>query len=465
MTRRVTFLLFVGAVMGLWVGSLLDAGPARAGEEVPGELQSTPREPTARARDLSRPFVEATRKCRPCVVRIVNLRKGRGGRLQPTTSGSGVIISSEGHILTNRHVIEGADELQIHLQDGRRLRNVKTIGTDPRSDVGLVRIEGAKQLPVATLGDSDTLEVGEWVIAIGAPFDLESSVSAGIVSATGRTRVLSGAYVHQEFIQTDAALNPGNSGGPLINLDGQVVGINTAIHTGNPATRSSAGVGFAVPINLARTIAISLIKHGVAKRGVLGIHGTFLTADALQKRGLTGYGGFRVEEVVAGSGAQAAGIKVEDILLEIDSRALKDPRTLLTRLASAGAGGTIEVKLQRGTQTRTVSVTLGEESVYDFGITVRTLNAELARGVGAPADLEAVVVTRVDSDSPAASQILPGDIIIGLEASNRLRWRIGDRQDFLDAMVRLQSTAYEQVLFRILSEGRGYKVLIPAPRR
>ncbi len=125
----------------------------------------------------------------------------------------------------------------------------------------------------------------------------------------------------------------------------------------------------------------------------------------------------------------------------------------------------LEVKLQRGEQTHTMSVTLGEESIYDFGITVRTLDAKLARNVGAPGDLKAVVVTRVDPDSPAASQILPGDIIVGLDASNGLRWRIDDRQDFLDAMVRLQGTVYEQVLFRILSEGRGYKVLIPAPRR
>jgi S1-C subfamily serine protease len=276
--------------------------------------------------------------------------------------------------------------------------------------------------------------------------------------------VLAAGYAHQAFIQTDASLNPGNSGGPLINLDGQVVGVNTAIQTGSSWSRGSAGVGFAVPINLARTVAISLIKHGVAKRGVLGVRGRWVPAEALKRQGITAPGGFVVEHVDEEGGAAAAGVRTGDVLLEIDGRALKAPRTLPTRLALAGSGGTVQVKLLRASRERTLSVRLGEERVYQFGLTVQTLDEALARDLGVPATAEGVVVTRVAPDSPAAKQILPGDVIAVI-TTNRGGFRIRSRQDFIEAMVRMHELSPNQVLFGIYTEGRTFKVLLDYPKR
>ena len=211
MIRRALALLVIGSALGLMLGALFDS-PAHS-EEVPDALRSAPAKPSAWAKDLSRPFIEAQKRVRPAVVKIYNMRR-YGGRLRVGPTGSGTIISRDGHILTNRHVVIDSAQLVIELQDGRRFQKVKLIGQDPRSDVAVIRIldETSDPLPIARLGDSDLLEVGEWVMAIGAPFQLASSVSVGVVSATERINVLRGGG-SEEFIQTDAALNPGNSGG------------------------------------------------------------------------------------------------------------------------------------------------------------------------------------------------------------------------------------------------------------
>jgi S1-C subfamily serine protease len=401
MSGRFLALVVLGGGLVLILSTVFAPEPV-LGEEVPKELRLDPPVPSTRAKALSRPFIEATRRVRPAVVRIHNLQPDWRGRLRPATNGSGVIISKKGHILTNRHVLLKAHKLIVERADGRLYDKVKKIGQDARSDIGILRLldVDGEDLPIASLGDSDSLDVGEWVIAIGAPFELESSVSVGVVSATGRTGVLRSVQSSEDFIQTDAALNPGNSGGPLINLDGQVVGINTAIQTGG-YVRSSAGVGFAIPINLARTIAISLIERGVAKRGWLGVNfeEKWVFAPELKRNGIDAQRGLRIERVVPGSPAAKAGLKKGDILTQVDGRAIKSYHVFLARLAQAGPGGTIELVSHGKAGMRPVKVVLGEEKIEAYGIEVADLDAGTAGEMGLPPGTKGALVTRISDDN------------------------------------------------------------------
>jgi len=438
MLKRSALLLLLGSLLGILFATLLQPGPVRGGE-VPPELKAPPAPVSQSARDLSRPFVEATRRVRPAVVLIANLRSGWGRKLVRAGTGSGVIISKAGHILTNRHVIAGAQRLDVQLPDGRRFDDVEVIGSDMRSDLAVVKIPAADDLPVAALGDSDALEVGEWVIAIGAPFELEASVSTGVVSATGRTRVVDpdpDFDRSEDFIQTDAALNPGNSGGPLINLDGQVVGINTAIQTAG--MRQNAGVGFAVPINLARTVAISLVERGVAKRGWLGVELSALSAAEAAKLGLPAPGGLRVRRVVPGRAAHTGGLREGDVLVSVDGKPIRDLDGLRARLAAAGPGTVVEITVQRDGKRRTLRVRLEEEPIYTFGLEVKTLDADIARNVQLPPDTRGVVITRVDDTSPAKADpeqplLYPSDVIVAVDIGNR-RYPVTNESEFLQAM-------------------------------
>jgi S1-C subfamily serine protease len=453
MMRRASLLLALGSLLGLVGGVLLFGPRIAAGEEVPAELRAPPLAESAAAKELSRPMIEATKKVRPAVVKIISWGRGYGGRRQ-LVSGSGFIISKEGHVLTNRHVLQG--DLEVRLPDGRRFKNIKTLGMDPRTDVAVIQImdEHRGEWPVATLGDSDALEVGEMVIAIGSPFELTSSVSYGVVSATGRTGV--GRGNSEDFIQTDAALNPGNSGGPLINLDGQVVGINTAIQG---ATGANVGVGFSIPINLARTIAISLIEKGEAPHGWLGIQGVPLSADDLQQANIEGAGGFRVVRVEKGSPAAKAGIPVSATILEVDGRPLRDVSVLHARLTQAGPGGHVTITYVADGKRSTVEVGVAEEPDYTFGIEVADLDPERARSLGLPYGVQGVVVTRVQEGSAAdqhdeANRLLPGDVILSI------RWpgggyRVSTREDFEAVMHALAERPPQLVQF-IVATKEGY---------
>ncbi|MHC4342072.1 MAG: trypsin-like peptidase domain-containing protein, partial [Planctomycetota bacterium] len=454
-----------GALVLIW--STVTSPPAVLGEEVPVELRELPEQASTRAKSLSRPFIEATRKVRPAVVRIVNFQSDWRGRLLPVTSGSGFLVSKEGHILTNRHVILGARKLIVELADGRLFENVKKLGEDPRSDVGIVRIEGAEEdsLPVASLGDSDSLEVGEWVIAIGAPFELESSVSVGVVSATGRTGLLRGSESAEDFIQTDAALNPGNSGGPLISLDGHVVGINTAIQTGGSG-RGNVGVGFAIPINLARTIAVSLIERGVAKRGWLGVSfgDKWVLAPELRRRGIDAQRGLRVERVEAGSPAEKAGLKTGEIITKVDGRSLKHFRTFIARLAQAGPGGSLELYVHGDDGDRNVSVKLGEERLRTYGIEVTDLTPARTTEIGLPRGTRGALITRILPGSVAAkadarNRLMPGDVIV------LIQWRggkvvISDKKDFDQVMARLEAEPAEVIRIILQAKDVRYQVFL-----
>jgi len=448
MARNTAILLTPAWAILAWL-ALCPATARAAPEEVPEELRAAPPPVSEKSRELSRAFIEATRRVRPAVVKIIGLQQSWRGRWVQDKSGSGVIVSPQGHILTNRHVVLGSDRLVVQLTDGKTFENLRVLGADPRSDVAILRVEDGLDgpLPVAALGNSDALAVGEWVLAIGAPFQLESSVSAGVVSATGRTGVLGAAGASEEFIQTDAALNPGNSGGPLINLDGQVVGINTAIRSGDGGGIGNVGVGFAIPINLARTVAISLIERGVAKRGWLGIRPVALDARALEQRSIPAQGALAVGFVESGSPAARAGLRVNEVITHIDGRALRDPFILQGRLAQAGPGGRVRLRVFGDDGEREVDVVLGEEPIFSYGIEVETLDASRAVTLGLPVDASGVVVTGIVEGSPAAradtrNRLMPGDVII------EVQWRTG-RRPVTD------KTEWEQVMSLFSTEDPG----------
>jgi serine protease Do len=441
MLQRGLVLLGLGASLGLLFATFLQPGNVE-GADAPAELLRKPAKPTKYATDLSRAFVDSTRKVRPAVVQIRNIVRDRRGEEVVQSSGSGFVFSAKGHLLTNRHVIQGAQKLEIKTPDGTILGDIEVIGADIRSDLAVLRYTGEKKLPIAELGDSDTLEVGQWVIAIGAPFDLHSSVSAGIVSARGRTGILAnpgnkGADYSESFIQTDAALNPGNSGGPLIDLDGQVIGINTAIETGNQI-RASVGVGFAIPINLARSIGIALIERGVAKRGWLGVRvNVWSGADLKREHGLDTPTAIVIEHVAPGSPAAAAGVRKGDVLTKFDGANIRDVRALSARLARSGPDQTVELTVVRNRKEQIIPVQLAEEPIFTFGIAVRDLDAQRASELGLGADFAAVVITDIAKKSVAAQgaeqRLYPGDVIYQI-VTRHGRFRIRNKLDFEKVM-------------------------------
>src|SRR5262249_60963965 len=231
-------------------------------------------------------------------------------------AGSGVIVDARGFILTNAHVVENAAEIEVRLSDDRKFPG-QVVGRDPKTDLAIVKIEpGASALPVAELGDSDKLRIGQWAIAIGNPFGLDRTVTVGIISATGRTRV--GGATYEAFIQTDASINPGNSGGPLLNLQGKVIGINTAI------VASGQGIGFAIPINMAREVMGQLIAKGRVIRGWLGIVIQDLTPDLAAGFGITSANGVLISDVMKDSPAEAAGMRPGDVIVEFTGAPIKE---------------------------------------------------------------------------------------------------------------------------------------------
>lgn len=267
--------------------------------------------------------------------------------------GSGVIVNSNGYVLTNNHVIEGASEIQIVLDDGRSMP-ARVVGTDPETDVAVLQSAGDK-LPVATLGASDTLQVGDVVLAIGNPFGVGQTVTFGIVSATGRNEL--GITDFENFIQTDAAINPGNSGGALINTLGEVVAINTAIFS---QSGGSHGIGFAIPIQLATEVLKQIVEHGRVIRGWLGITGQNLTPPLAESLGIPFHQGIVVSGVLDQGPAASAGLKPGDVITSIDNTAVNNSPQMLALIAGKKPGSTIEVTVLRDGKTSTVDATVGE---------------------------------------------------------------------------------------------------------
>jgi serine protease Do len=268
-----------------------------------------------------------------------------------TSLGSGVIIDKGGLILTNNHVIKDADEITVKFANKQEAKG-KIVGTDPKTDLAVIRVSTKEDLPVVALGNSDALHVGQWAIAIGNPFGLDHTLTVGVISATGRSEV--GIAAYENFIQTDASINPGNSGGPLLNIRGEVIGINTAI------VASGQGIGFAIPVNMARKVMDDLVKKGKVTRGWLGVGIQPLTPELAKSFALSADEGILVNQVMPKSPAEAAGLKTGDLILSVDGRPVKDPRELQRIIAETEIGKSLDFTILRDKTKQTVKVQVGE---------------------------------------------------------------------------------------------------------
>jgi serine protease Do len=331
--------------------------------------------------------------------------------------GSGFIIDKEGFILTNNHVIEKAEEITVKLSDKKEY-DAQVIGKDPRTDLALIKIKAAGDLPVVHMGDSDKLEVGEWVVAIGNPFGLEQTVTTGIISAKGR---VIGAGPYDDFIQTDASINPGNSGGPLFNLEGEVVGINTAIVAGGQ------GIGFAIPVNMAKKL-LPQLKKGRVVYGYLGVYIQDITPELAKSFGLKEPQGVLVSDVIPDSPAKKGGINKGDVILEYDGKQMEDKGQLTKMVGNTPVGKKVKIVVLRNNKQEPVWVTIAElpekqviaegprpEETDRWGFKAQDISRAMADHLGLPNN-EGVVITEIEPGSPAQEEELqPGDVIIEVE--------------------------------------------------
>ena len=339
--------------------------------------------------------------------------------------GSGVIVSADGYIVTNAHVVDKADDIKVLLSDKREYTG-KVVGSDPKSDIAVIKISG-KNLPVITWGDSDNIEVGEYALAIGNPFGLNSTITLGIISAVGRANM--GIEQYENFIQTDAAINPGNSGGALVNTRGELIGINTAIFS---RTGGNMGIGFAIPSNMARSVMDSLVKTGKVVRGYLGVSIQDVNSKIAKQFGLDQAQGALISDVVNGSPAEQAGLKSGDIVLRFDGKVIEGSSMLRNRVAETGVGKNVEVEILRDKKPVKLSIKIAEQpkdmtvagganvkgdgkSAMLAGLEVRNISPEVARQLNLQRGLQGVVVAEVESGSTAEEAgVQTGDVIVEL---------------------------------------------------
>lgn len=376
-------------------------------------------------------------------------------KFQRSAQGSGFIVSSDGYILTNNHLVGEANDIQVKLADGRELK-AKVIGSDPESEVAVIKID-ADKLPILELADSDKLEVGEWVLAIGNPFGLSHTVTAGIVSAKGRSGLRLAEY--ENFIQTDAAINPGNSGGPLIDLDGKVVGINTAIL----GPGGNIGIGFAIPINMAKFIYNQFLKGGKITYGALGVIIRDLDPDLAESLGLKDAKGVVITEVLKDSSAEKAGMKRYDVVVEFNDEKVDEVSAFRSRVAMLKPGTKVKIVVVRNGNRETLNAELGESSeelksakapekmMRQLGITIQNLTDDLAERYGYQ-NQQGVIITSVEPDSEAAQKgITPGMLIMEVD-----RKPVKNTKDFDQAVEKTSEAG--KVLF-LINDGR-YRTLV-----
>lgn len=454
-SNRKTFFMFLMAFLVAFfvvslVGVLRSSFTTSGAPEIPA-AQAVPSSSDAAFR-MPGSFSDLAERVKPAVVNISTSKtlKGRGGfgapfggspfgddffdrffgdtprrEFKQRSLGSGFIISADGYIFTNNHVVEQADKILVKISDGKEYE-AKVIGTDANTDIALIKIKADSSLPVAEIGDSEKVRVGEWVIAIGNPFGLDATVTAGIVSAKGR---VIGAGPYDNFIQTDASINPGNSGGPLFGMDGKVIGINTAI------VAQGQGIGFAIPINMAKSILADLKTKGKVTRGWMGISVQDISDDIAKNLNHKNKSGALVSDVFKGDPADKAGIKIGDIITEINGKTVKDTHDLLLTIATLHVGQKITLKAIRDGKEMSFQVTVTErkENVAAaadksakgrFGIAAQDISPEIAKHLGITR--EGVIVTDVESGSPADEVgIQPQDVIVQVN-----RVKISSMKDF-----------------------------------
>jgi serine protease Do len=442
--------------------------------------------PTVGATDFRRQFIEVAKAVKPSVVAITSVSTvaagglGEGnplefffrgiprpeGKQRRQGIGSGVIIDTRGYILTNNHVVEDADEIKVVFSDDSEIP-AEVVGTDPKTDVAVIKLKpGNHKVPVlkpVTLGDSDKLEVGEWVMAIGSPFGLKQTVSAGIVSAVGRGNM--GITDYEDFVQTDAAINPGNSGGPLVNLNGALVGVNTAIAS---RTGGSQGVGFAIPINMAKAVMKQLIDNGQVTRGYLGVYIADLSEDLARSFGHSARGGVLVQDVSSGSPGAKAGLKAGDIILERDGKPVNDVVTFRNAIAATAPGTKVALNVLREGKKVPLAVKLealpNEPSAQKTskagaeqggrGLAIADLTPELRQRLGVTSGEGAAIVRVVPDSAADRAGLRPGDLLkqIGNTA-------VKNAKEAEQAFTKASKS--QPLRLRIEREGHGMYVLLP----
>lgn len=431
-------------------------------------------------KDWRNGFVEVAKKVKPSVVAIRSERtvtvgpgvgedffkgtpfedffKQHGGppsKRKQMGEGSGVIVDAKGYILTNYHVVAGAEKISIHLFDGRELKGTVR-GTDSKTDLAVVHVEAA-DLPGAMLGDSDKLQVGEWAIAVGSPFGLEETVTVGVISAKGRSGLGTGTY--EDFIQTDASINPGNSGGPLVNIDGEVIGINAMI------IQPGQGIGFAIPINLAKTIMVELIKTGKVIRPWVGIGLQDITSELMKFFNLKEKAGALISQVYGGSPAEKAGLKAGDAVIEIDGVKVTNSQDVVREVLKKQVGQKVNFVILREGKRTEISLTtaqmpekIGEREPVKparewFGLRVSNVTPDIAKQLGLT-KTEGVVIVGVEPNSVAQrAGLKAGDIISEIN-----RQKVVNENDYRSVMERTKPD--QDVLFLIDREGSTFFVTL-----
>jgi serine protease Do len=389
--------------------------------------------------------------------------------LKQHSLGTGVIFDSNGYIVTNNHVIDHASAVEVMLND-KKMFKAKVVGADPDTDIAVVKID-AKNLPTVSLGDSSTLHVGDTVMAFGNPFGLNFTVTRGTVSALGRSQ--GGIEAVQDFIQTDAAINPGNSGGALVDVRGQMVGINTAILGGNSGPGGEGGfigIGFAIPISMAKRTMESLIKTGKVTRGYLGVSIGPVTPELAQQFKVPDTAGALVEDVTKGGPADKAGLKAGDVIRKFDGRTVNGSAELLAMVANTNPGSPVTLEILRNGQPLAVHATL-EHRPAELGYTggprkapaegplrglaVQNITLAIRKQLELAPDVHGVVVSGVDPGSPAAQYLEPGDVILSINQQP-----VNSVAEFN----KLAAEAKGQTLLRVLHQGSAVFVVIPDER-
>lgn len=471
--RKVKVFVFIAsiALAGVFVGVLLTARldgtkSARAvdyfkeGDVLPAT--TPPAQRVAFSNNGLPSFAELAKRVSPAVVNISttkkvqrrprNMQKFRGGPRDPffddffdrffeggpqteqpqKSLGSGFIINKDGYILTNNHVVEGADEVQVVLS-GKNKYTAKVIGADTKTDIAVIKIAAAQDLPFAVLGDSEKLAVGDWVMAVGDPFGLDHTVTAGIVSAKGR---VIGAGPYDDFIQTDASINPGNSGGPLFNLQGEVVGVNTAI------VASGQGIGFAIPINMAKQLIPQLISSGKVTRAWLGVGIQDITPELAKSFNLSDEKGALVSSVFPNSPAEKGGLKSGDVIRGINGKEIGESHELPSLVAREPVGSKITLRVLRNGKEQDIGVTLGEmekgekvaeestkTSSAQLGLSVREITPEEAAELQLPPENHGVLIAGIEQGSEAeGAGVQRGDVLLSLNDQ-----KISSSADFMSA--------------------------------